>query len=159
MTVSLRCVAYVTAEARQELLRDVAQAIGHLGRAIAALGSAYEALDEHAADTLEAELFRPVQVAYGRAQRTYASFAQRYSLSSRSFAPVAPGTASRPAAELLEAAVVAVAEADQTIAELQDSMRPVEVGDPELRAGLAEVRVLLAEVPLRARRAQSLLGR
>ena len=33
--------------------------------------------------------------------------------------------------------------ADETLAGLQDSMLPVEVGDPELRAGLSEVRSLI----------------
>ena len=50
----------------------------------------------------------------------------------------------------MDRAVDAAAEADAILAELQDSMMPVEVGDAELRAGLAEVRELLGDV--RARR-------
>jgi hypothetical protein len=38
-------------------------------------------------------------------------------------------------------------------------MLPVEVGDPELRAGLEQVRGLLGEVPGRARRFVRTLGR
>jgi hypothetical protein len=38
-------------------------------------------------------------------------------------------------------------------------MAPVEVGDAELRAGLAEVRELLGEVPPRAREFVRTLGR
>jgi hypothetical protein len=38
-------------------------------------------------------------------------------------------------------------------------MMPVEVGDPELRAGLAEVRELLGAVPGRAREFVRTLGR
>jgi hypothetical protein len=49
--------------------------------------------------------------------------------------------------------------ADHILAELQDSLRPVEVGDPELRAGLAEVRTLLADVHRRARALESIIGR
>ena len=45
--------------------------------ALAALGAAYEQLDEHNADRLEAELFGPVQRAYGRAKSTHAQFADR----------------------------------------------------------------------------------
>jgi hypothetical protein len=45
------------------------------------------------------------------------------------------------------------------LAELQDSMAPVEVGDPELRAGLAEVRRALGEMPGAARRVLRVLGR
>ena len=46
-----------------------------------------------------------------------------------------------------------------TLAELQDSMRPVEVGDPELRKGLAEVRELLGDLRPRARELLRVLGR
>jgi hypothetical protein len=152
-------VAYITAEARRELLRDVATSIVALGKALATLGVVYEALDEHTADTLESEVFRPVQLAYGRAQRTHAAFAARHGLQGRAFAAAAPGTATRSVRELLDAAVTDVIEADSNLVELQDSMRPVEVGDPELRAGLAEVRRLIGPVPDRAARLQGLVGR
>ena len=153
-------MAYVTAEARQDLLREIAGAIDVLAQALAALGAAYELLDEHAADTLEEQLFRSVQVAYGRAQRTHASFAQRYSLRGRAFAPPRNvGGGSATATDLVDSAVERVEEADTMLADLQDSMRPVEVGDPELRAGMAEVRTLLGDVPGKARRLQSVLGR
>jgi hypothetical protein len=152
-------VAYVTAEARQELLRDVAAAIGELGTALAALGTAYEQLDEQTADALESDIFRPVQVAYGRAKRTHADFARRHALAGRAFEQPAGGTLTRSVKELLEKTVGAVTQADAALADLQDSMRPVEVGDAELRAGLAEVRVLLGPVPGRARRLESLVGR
>lgn len=52
-----------------------------------------------------------------------------------------------------------MAEADTELSELQDSMMPVEVGDAELRAGLAEVRELLADLPARAREFTRTLGR
>src|SRR4051812_49857682 len=84
-------MAYVTADARQGLLDDVAQAIEELGVALAALGAAYEVLDEASGDRLEEGLFRPVQAAYGRAQRTHAAFAARYGLPGRSFAPASAG--------------------------------------------------------------------
>lgn len=152
-------MAYVAAEARQELLDDVAGAIDELGRALALLGAAYELLDEHTADTLEADLFRPVQVAYGRAKRTYVVFAERYGLAGRVFEPGSTGTSSTVGKDLLDTAVGAVVEADAILIRLQDSMRPVEVGDRELRAGLAEVRTLLGGLPGRARQMQRLLGR
>ena len=63
---NLTTMAYSTEEARIQLLDDIAHAIDELGVALAALGAAYELLDERTADQLEAELFRPVQVAYGR---------------------------------------------------------------------------------------------
>ena len=80
-------MAYSTEEARVQLLDDIAHAIDELGVALAALGAAYELLDERTADQLEAELFRPVQVAYGRAQRTHAGFAERHGLPGRKFEP------------------------------------------------------------------------
>jgi hypothetical protein len=45
------------------------------------------------------------------------------------------------------------------IAELQDSMKPVEVGDQQLRAGLMDVRERLGDVRLRARELLRTLGR
>jgi len=59
----------------------------------------------------------------------------------------------------LERALEAIAEADGVLTDLQDSLRPVEVGDPELRAGLAEVRALLGDLPERANRFLSTFGR
>ena len=143
-------MTYVSAEARQELLDTIADAIDELGAALAALGEAYEQLDERTADTLEAELFRPVQTAYGRAQRTHAGFAQRFDLRARAFEPAMRGVPSTGVKGFVAAAVDAVAQADADLAELQDSMLPVEVGDAELRSGLAEVRELLADVRVRA---------
>ena len=152
-------MTYVDAEARQNLLDEVARAIDELAVALAALGDAYDQLDERSADTLEEELFRPVQAAYGRAQRTYAQFAARHGLSGRSFDAAPSGAASHGVKGFLESAVEAVQESDELLAELQDSLLPVEVGDPELRAGLAEVRRALAAVTPRATRFVSLFGR
>jgi hypothetical protein len=55
--------------------------------------------------------------------------------------------------------VEATEEADAILADLQDSMRPVEIGDAELRAGLADVRERLGELPGRARELVRVLGR
>jgi hypothetical protein len=153
-------VAYVTAEARQDLLDAVAEAIDELGVGLAALGAAYELLDEATADRLEEALFRPVQVAYGRAQRTHAAFAARSGLPGRTFTPKLPGgVPSQGVKAFLEIAVEHVEESDHTLADLQDSMRPVEVGDAELRAGLAEVRELVGRVRGSAREFVRVLGR
>jgi hypothetical protein len=142
-----------------DLLDDLAVATDALGRALAALGEAYEQLDERTADTLEEQLFGPVQKAYGRAQRTHAGFAERFGLPARSFAPGSGGPPSRGVRGFVEDATAAATEADARIAELQDSMRPVEVGDAELRAGLSEVRRLIADVPAHARAFVRVLGR
>jgi hypothetical protein len=152
-------MAYVTREAQEQLLGTVAEATDEIGVALAALGAAYEQLDEQSADRLEAELFRPVQLAYGRARRTHSGFAERHGLPGRTFEPASAGLPSQGVRGFVEHAVEALEEADAILVELQDSMRPVEVGDAELRAGLAEVRELISEPPERARRFLSLLGR
>ena len=53
----------------------------------------------------------------------------------------------------------AVSAADVVLSTLQDSMLPVEVGDRELRAGLGEVRELIAPLPGRARQVVRTVGR
>lgn len=152
-------MTYTTAEARRKVLTDIAVATDQIAVAMAALGEAYEQLDEHAADVLEEELFRPVQQAYGRVQRTHAEFAARSGLAGRSFATQTPGPQSQSVQTLIDRAVFASGEADKTIAELQDSMLPVEVGDTELRAGLAQAREALTAVPQRARALTRTVGR
>jgi hypothetical protein len=152
-------MAYVAREARQELLNAVAEATDEIAGALAALEAAYEALDENSADRLEERLFRPVQVAYGRAKRTHAGFAERHGLEGRAFEAGSAGLPSQGVKGFLERALGAVAEAELILSELQDSMRPVEVGDAELRAGLAEVRELLADLPARGREFLRVLGR
>ena len=152
-------MAYDAAQARQELLDTIAESIDELATAIAALGAAYELLDDNTADRLEEELFRPVQVAYGRAKRTYSGFAERFGLPDRTFSPATPGGPSHGVKGFMDEAVDAVGRADHVLSELQDSMRPVDVGDAELRAGLADVREHLGGVRTRARQLVSVFGR
>lgn len=152
-------VAYSTAEARQELLDDVAAATDDLGVALAALGEAYEHLDDTSGDRLEEALFRPVQVAYGRAKRTHAEFAQRVGIPGRTFVQPTPGHPSQGVKGFIDTAVSATTRADDRLGELQDSLRPVDVGDAELRAGLSEVRRLIDGVPARARELTRVIGR
>jgi hypothetical protein len=152
-------VSYIAGEARQELLDTLAEAIDDIAAALAALAGAYEQLGTVPADRLEEELFGPVQTAYGRAKRTHSGFARRHGLPERDFAPANQGLPSTGVRGFIDGAVDSVAEADEVLAELQDSMMPVEVGDPELRAGLAEVRELLGHVRARAREFTRTLGR
>jgi hypothetical protein len=152
-------MAYVTAEARQELLDALAAATDDIGVALGALGDAYELLDDASAEQLEEILFGPVQAAYGRAKRTHAEFADRHGLPKRTFGSPAPGAPSRGVKGFLDQAVAAAVKADGELGQLQDSMLPVEVGDAELRAGMAEVRRQLADVPAHARQLASRLGR
>jgi hypothetical protein len=152
-------MTYNTEEARKQLLDDVADAAGELALSIACLTEAYEALDEDTADRLEEQMFRPVQAAYGRARRTYSEFAARYRLSDGRLEPRSPGSASPDPGTYIHRAVEAVEAADHRIAELQDSMLPVDVGDTEVRAGLSETRSLIAGVPSRGRQMLRTLGR
>lgn len=151
-------MSYTSADARQQVLDELAKAAEHLGVAVARLGEAYESMEEHAADRLEDQLFRPLQAAYGTARRTHAEFAARHGMPGRTFAQPSPGRPAGPREEL-ELAAEQVRSADETIATLQDSMLPVEVGDPELRAGLARVRELISPLPDRTREIVRVLGR
>lgn len=151
-------MAYVTAEARQELLDTVARATDEIGGALAALTEAYEQVDDRTGDRLEEELFKPVQRAYAGARKTHEGFATRVDLPTRTFSPPA-SHAPRAPRKAVEDAVEAVQEADEILIELQDSMAPVEVGDPELRAGLQDVRRLLVEADERSVGFLRVLGR
>jgi len=157
--ISLSGMTITNADARQQLLDVIAEATADIGLALGSLGEAYERLDEQTADRLEQELFRPVQLAYGRVQRTYAEFATRHGLPTRRFEPASLGAPSHGVKELLDSAADAVDRADVTLSTLQDSMLPVEFGDAELRAGLQGVRELLGDLRPRARELVRTLGR
>ena len=148
-----------TAEGRRELLDTLAAATDAIGFALASLGAAYEQLDVNRADQLEEELFRPVQLAYGRARRTHADFARRHGFPEREFTPPSPGLPSIGAKAFIEQAVIEVGKADATLADLQDSLLPVEVGDPDLRAALADLRTLVGDTTRRARAVVRTIGR
>ncbi len=152
-------MAYTTAEAREGLLDAVEQAAGQVALALAALGDVYEQLDEPTAERLEDQLFRPIQLAYGRLKRTHSEFAATHGLAPGTFEARSAGVVSHDSKVLIQRAVEAASHAAQSIAELQDSMLPVEVGDAQLRTGLADVRQLLDGVPGRARELVRVLGR
>ncbi len=152
-------MAITTREAREKILDDLGTAADHLALAVACLGEAYELLSVGPADRLEADLYRPVQKAYGRCKRTHGGFAERAGLPAREFASPAPGRPSQGVKSFLERALVATAEADRSLADLQDSMLPIESGDAELRTGLTEVRELLDGAPVATREFLRTLGR
>jgi hypothetical protein len=152
-------VSYNAGEAREQLLVDIAEATDQLALAFASLGAAYEELDEQTADALEEQLFRPTHSAYGRLRRTHAEFAGRHGLPGREFEASSGGLHSADPRVYVDRAIEAIEHADQLLAELQDSMMPVEVGDRELRAGLSETRSTIAELPARARRLMRTQGR
>jgi hypothetical protein len=152
-------MSFTTAEGRHQLLDEVSAAIAQLATSIACLTEAYEALDEDTGDRLEEQIFRPVQAAYGRARRARAEFAERYGLQNGRSEPTPPTVGVHDPRTHIERALEAVQAADHGIAELQDSMLPVDVGDPEIRAGLSETRSLIAEVPAHTRQILRTLGR
>jgi hypothetical protein len=151
-------MSYSTADGREQVLDELASATEHLGRAVARLGEAYELVDEQTADRLEEQLFRPLQSAYGTARRTRAEFSARYAIATRELEQPSPGLPAGPREEI-DRAADEIRTADETIAELQDSMLPVEVGDMELRAGLSRTRELIAPLPALAREIVRTLGR
>src|SRR3954452_21744309 len=124
-------MSYIAREARQELLETVAGAAEEIGAALALVEAAYELLDEGSADRLEDQLFKPVQRAYGRARRTHTGFAEGHGLDARPPVSRRPTHAAAQPPQLGADAADAALEADYRCLELQDSMRPVEVGDPE----------------------------
>jgi hypothetical protein len=152
-------VAITTVEARGQILDELAGATIQIGFAVGCLGAAYELLDEVTADRLEGELFRPAQRALIKAKRTSSAFAGRYGLTAPVREAPSPGLASQGVKVFVERAITAATEASRRIAELQDSMLPIEAGDAELRAGLAETRELVDGVPAPARSFLSTLGR
>ncbi len=152
-------MAYSSDEGRRELLDGVAEAIAELDFAIASLGEAYEQLDTASADRMEDQLFRPLQLASGRAKRTASQFAKRHGMDAAVSQADPPARPSVGARAFIDAAVEAAGAADRALANLQDSPMLVEVGDPELRAGLADVRLHLGGVAGAAREFARVLGR
>jgi hypothetical protein len=152
-------MTYTTDQGRRELLEATAEAADAIAVALAAIGAAYELVDDDMADRVEQELFGPVQAAYGRAKRSHGEFAARHGLAPSAFASAEPGAPSAGAQGYVEQAVDAAERADDILSELQDSMLPVEVGDTELRTALADVRTRLAELPPHAQELLRVLGR
>jgi hypothetical protein len=153
-------MAYTTSEGREELLGVLAEAIGMLGAALESLSSAYGQLDDLAGERLEEGLFSSVQRAYGLSMRTYAAFAGRRP-DVGGTGPEAPAAAapSRDTRELITAASEAASRADSALAALQDKPVLIEIGDAELRAGLASTREAVSGVPGQAREFLRTLGR
>jgi hypothetical protein len=154
-------MTYTSDEGRRELLGATAEAAETIGAALSALGEAYELVDDDTADRLESELFAPVQGALGLAKRSHAEFAARHGLEAHAFggANAAQAHGSTDATSYVEQALESVEHADDILSELQDSLLPVEVGDPEFRTALADVRTRLGEVPGRTAELLRTLGR
>jgi hypothetical protein len=151
-------MSYTTESGRRQILDDAATAVTPLSTALAALTEVYEQLDEQTADRLEETIFKPLQAAYGQLRRTLTEFATRCSLRAPLFDP---GNAALPTdpRNALEHVADAAQQVDEILAELQDTLLPVEVGDAELRAGLSGTRTLIARVPAHCAELIRLFGR
>jgi hypothetical protein len=152
-------MAYTRQEGQQQLLDSLAPATQEIETALGALGEAHEQLDEQSGERLEEQMFRPVQRAYALARRTRVDFASRNGMANGALATPTRGAPARGPKGFLEDATESVQRADTTLAELQDSMLPVEVGDAELRSGMSAVRELLGQVPPAAREMLRTFGR
>jgi hypothetical protein len=152
-------MAYTNLEGREGLLEALAESAEQVGAALEYLGAAHERVDDQAADRLEDQLFGSTQRAYAFARKAYSGFASRHGLASRSFDQPAEPPGSLKAAELIEMAATEAENADEMLAGLQDDQRLVEVGDVELRAGVADTRQAIGPVPIRAREMLRTLGR
>lgn len=152
-------MAYTNIEGREQLLGALAEATDEAGATLAFVAAAYEKVDDQSADRLEESLFGPAQRAYGAAKRAHAGFASRHGLGGRSFAPPAEPPASLDARELIESAASTAERVDEALAKLQDDQALVEVGDVELRAGVASVREAIGAVAPGAREILRTLGR
>ena len=156
---NLMAMTYTTAQAREQLLRERCPGDRRDRLRARVPGRGVRAARRTERRPARGGAVPPVQVAYGRAQRTYNEFAARHEPPGSEVRTAPSGAPSHGVKGFLDGAVDGVARADGTLATLQDSMLPVEVGDPELRAGLEEVRKLLGEVPGRARQFVRTLGR
>jgi hypothetical protein len=151
-------VSYTTDSGRRQILDDAVVGANYLGDALAALGEAYELLDDHMAERMEAAVFKPTQAAYGQLKRTLTEFAARYGLPQPTFPPSMVPAPTDPHTTL-DRVADQVQSADDALAELQDTLLPVEVGDAELRAGLSRTRTLITRVPASAEQLIRTLGR
>jgi hypothetical protein len=125
-------MSYTTAEGREQILRELDQASAQIELALGYLSDAYELVDVNLADRLEEQLFGPVQASLARARRTHSEFARRVGMQADSAKAPLGGAQPHGARALIEAAADAIDQSDHWISELQDSMLPVDVGDPEL---------------------------
>jgi hypothetical protein len=152
-------MAYTNLEGREGLLEALAESAEQVGAALEYLGAAHERLDDQSAERLEEQIFGSAQRAYAGARKAYTGFASRHGLNGRSFDQPSVPPGSLKAAELIEMAASEAEGADDMLAGLQDDQRLVEVGDVELRTGVAEVRQAIGPVPVRAREMLRTLGR
>ena len=152
-------LAYTNLEGREGLLEALAESAEQIGAALEYLGAAHERLDDMSAEKLEEQLFGSAQRAYAFARKAYTGFATRHGLQTRNFDQPAVPPASLKGAELIEMAANEAEGADEMLSGLQDDQRLIEVGDVELRSGVADVRQAIGPVPERAREMLRTLGR
>lgn len=139
-------MSYTSESGRQQILDDTIAAVGRLEAALGQLGEAYDQLDERTAENMEDGVFRPLQAAYSLLRRVHLQFAEHYGLSALE-PPAGVVPSPRDPRVAFAQASDAIEQGERILSELQDSLLPVEVGDRELRTGLADVRTQLAPLP------------
>jgi hypothetical protein len=131
-------------ESRSQLLAALAAQTERLGRAVAQVAEAYDHLDERTAERLEEGLFKPLQRAYGRAQRAVREYAASQGLPQPTLNQAPPPLPAVGVRELVARALSELEEADLGLVAIQDDELYPELSDPPLRAALGEVRSALA---------------
>jgi hypothetical protein len=152
-------VAYTNLEGREGLLEALAESTEQIGASLEFLSAAHGRLDDQSAERLEERLFGAAQRAYATARKAYSGFAARHGLTTRGFDQPSEPPASLKSAELIEKAAAEAEGADEMLSGLQDDQALIEVGDVELRSGVADVRQAIGVVPGRAREMLRTLGR
>lgn len=153
-------VTYDPAEARRALVDDLLGAAQDVAEAIAYASAAYDLLDDTSGDRLEEQVFAPLQKALGALRRAAEGFATRHGIAAPAAAPPPPEPhPSQGVAALLDGCGAAARRADDHLGTLQDSLLLIDLGDAELRTGVADVRRRLGGVPAALRTFTRMLGR
>ena len=156
----LAAMTYTSDEGRRELLGATAEAADTIGVALAALGAAYELVDD---DTARSAGVGAVRAGAGGVRAGEAGHARVRGAARAAASAFAVADAGRAFGAARAATSSRRSRRSSTPTTSSPSCRtrccPVEVGDPELRAALADVRTRLGEVPVRAAELLRTLGR
>ena len=152
-------MAYTNAQAREQLLAELAAAADEVGLALACLGEATSSSTRPPPSASRTSCSARSRRPTGRRSAPTPNSPAGTGLPEHEFEAARPQVREHDASAIMERAAAAVSRADLALATLQDSMLPVDVGDPPLRAGLEQVRMALADTSRRTREITRTLGR